>query len=102
MYWPPLYSKKQATCSLPDLDNQCQWGIDDFWPCMMVNQCARWSLMTIYGVLTCFIPWILMVPGPYGAAHATTSPPVQKWSSEAVLFIKSSLVANKTLCESEL
>ena len=39
---------------------------------------------------------------PIRAAHATTSPHVQKWSLEAILFIKSSLVANKTFCESEL
>jgi hypothetical protein len=39
---------------------------------------------------------------PIRAARATTSPHVQKWSSEAVLFIKSSLVANKTFCLSEL
>jgi hypothetical protein len=39
---------------------------------------------------------------PIRAAHATTSPHVQKWSSEAILFIKSSLVANKTFCQSEL
>jgi hypothetical protein len=30
------------------------------------------------------------------AARATTSPHIQKWSSEAILFIKSLLVANKT------
>jgi len=36
------------------------------------------------------------------AARTTTSPHVQKCSSEAVLLIKSSLVANKTFCLSEL
>jgi len=39
---------------------------------------------------------------PIRAARATTSPHVQKWSSEAILFIKSSLVANETFCQSEL
>jgi len=38
---------------------------------------------------------------PIRAARATTSPHIQKWLSEAVLFIKSSLVANKTFCQSE-
>jgi hypothetical protein len=41
------------------------------------------------------IPWIV-------TARAATSPHVQKWSSEALLFIKSSLVANKTFYPSEL
>jgi hypothetical protein len=39
---------------------------------------------------------------PIWAARTTTSPHVQKWSLEAILFIKSSLVANKTFCQSEL
>jgi hypothetical protein len=39
---------------------------------------------------------------PIGATRATTSPHVQKLLPEAILFIKSSLVANKTFCQSEL
>jgi len=55
MYWPPFQAKSKATCSMPDLENQLQQAVNDFWSCMMVTQSARWVLMAIYEGLTGFI-----------------------------------------------
>jgi len=55
MYWLPLQAKRKATRSLPDHENERQRSVNDFWPCRMVNQSARWPLMSIYGVLPGFI-----------------------------------------------
>ena len=52
MYWPPLMAKEKATRSLPDFEYECQQSVNDFWPCIVVNQRARWLLMAIYGDLT--------------------------------------------------
>jgi hypothetical protein len=48
-------AKEEATRSLPDDENQCQWSINDFWSCMMVDQTVRLLLMAMYGVLTGFM-----------------------------------------------
>jgi len=44
-----------VTCSLPDPEHERQWSVNDFRPCIMVDQSARWPLMFIYGVLIGFI-----------------------------------------------
>jgi len=55
MYWQPVMAKENAIRSLPDHENERQLNVNDFWPCMMVNQSVKWPLMAIYGVLTGFI-----------------------------------------------
>jgi len=44
-----------VTCSLPDLENEHQRSVNDYWPCIMVNHSAMWSLLSIYIVLTGFV-----------------------------------------------
>jgi len=34
-------AKEKAARSLPDHDNERQRSVNDFWPCMMVDQIAR-------------------------------------------------------------
>ena len=40
---------------MPDHENERQQSVNDFWPCIMVNQSAMWPLMAIYKVVTGFI-----------------------------------------------
>jgi hypothetical protein len=30
MYWPPFQAKKKSARSLPNLENECQWSVNDF------------------------------------------------------------------------
>jgi len=30
MYWPPLKANEKATRSLPNLENEHQWSVNDF------------------------------------------------------------------------
>jgi len=47
--------KEKVTCSLPHLEDEHQWSVNDCWPCIMVNPSAKWSLLSIYVVLTAFV-----------------------------------------------
>jgi len=55
-HWPPLYPKRIALFSLPHLENDRQWSVNDCWPSIMVNHCAMWPLWSIYIVLPAFVP----------------------------------------------
>jgi hypothetical protein len=37
MYWPPLQAKKEATPSLPDLENERQPSVNDYDSCNSGN-----------------------------------------------------------------
>jgi hypothetical protein len=39
-------------CSLPHLENERQWSVNDGWPSIMVNYHTMWPLLSIYEVLT--------------------------------------------------
>jgi hypothetical protein len=54
-YWPPLWAKKNATCSLPDHENERQCSVQDCWPGIMVNQSGMWPFVAIYIVMTSLI-----------------------------------------------
>jgi len=38
-------------CSLPDLENECQWSVNNCWPSNMINYNTMWPLLSIYVVL---------------------------------------------------
>ena len=43
------------TCSLPHVENERRWSVNHCWPCIKVNHSVKWSLLSIYVVLTGFI-----------------------------------------------
>jgi len=55
LYISTVQAKENATRSLPNLENGRQPSVNEFWPCITVNQSAMWPLMTIYEVVTGFI-----------------------------------------------
>jgi len=47
---------QKVSNTLPaDHENEHQWSINDFWPCIMVNPSVMWPVMAIYKVVTGFI-----------------------------------------------
>jgi len=55
LYISTVQAKEKATRSLPNLENGRQPSVNEFWPCITVNQSAMWPSMTIYEVVTGFI-----------------------------------------------
>jgi hypothetical protein len=47
-----IYSQKRQGHTPPDIENECQQRGNEFWPCIMVNQSAKWLLLSLYKVLS--------------------------------------------------
>jgi hypothetical protein len=47
--------KSEVNRSQPQLENECQQSVNDFWPSVMVNHDVMWLLLSIYIVLTVFV-----------------------------------------------
>jgi hypothetical protein len=54
-YWLSLLEKEKVTCSLPNLENEGQWSVNDRMPCIIVNHSTMSLLLSIYIVSTAFV-----------------------------------------------
>jgi len=53
-YWPPSVLKTNETYSLPHPENECQWSVNDFWSCILVNLNIAWWPKFICEVMAAF------------------------------------------------
>jgi len=54
-YWPPVYNKGKATCSLPHHENERQQSINDFWLSIFGNLSCEWLKTLINGALAAYV-----------------------------------------------
>lgn len=54
MYWLPSVGKTIVTHSLPNLGDECQQIINDFWPCILRTVTSHWLQRSINDVLATF------------------------------------------------
>jgi len=47
MYWQPFYSKRVERHSLPHPHNEHQWGVNNWWSCILGNLSGTWSHISI-------------------------------------------------------
>ena len=55
MHMPPSRSKQTEIHSLPQLENEWQWSVNDCWPCIMAKHSTKWLILFTYIILTVLI-----------------------------------------------